>query len=379
MSTAPYFQRLERRFPDLWARLASLATPANAYAAFQKLSDNYSPTLTVSRVQGPLVQSLLAGQANITVEPNLRRSGSIGIQVGDQVPRVWFASHADICSYLTESFGENGYLLTPFCVTRAAPGRRPAVALSEPAGSTPLNIIAAGDMVTAEDGTTFFETDVTDLPLWTRVVYQSEAQWNQETDEATGYIDNHAACASHLLAAQILAPYDVNALFVLNDEEEGPVDKGNQGFSRAMNRLLLRTPQAQLPDLVVVSDTHQQEQLINAGEPTDFGEGAIFSGYSSGTRGGVTPPQLVAFNRALINYLQGKGIRTKTSQAYINRSDDVSAMHFTPNIVFIGAAGTSSHFDNVPVTHAGDMAEVAKVLVVYGLLAQDEEWCAAYL
>ena len=44
-----------------------------------------------------------------------------------------------------------------------------------------------------------------------------------------------------------------------------------------------------------------------------------------------------------------------------------------------GAAGTSSHFDKVPVTHAGDMAEVAKVMVIYALLAQDPDWRAAYL
>ena len=379
MTNSSFWQRLEHNYPDLWQRLETLATPELLFTTFKALSDNYSPTLTVSRVQGPLVKSLLNGVSNVEVDANLRRSGSIGIKVGTGVAPVWFSGHADICSYLTEPYGENGYLLTPFCVTRADPGRRPAVALSEPAGHNPLKIIATGDMVTAEDGATYFDTDVTDLPLWTRVVYQSVAEWNQETGEAHGYIDNHASCAAQIVAAQILAAYDINALFVLNDEEEGPVDKGNQGFSRAMARLFNRTPHAELPDLVVVSDTHQQEQLIAAGEPDDFGAGAIFSGFSSGTRGAVTPPQLVAFNRELIDHLGQNGVKAKESRAYISRSDDISAMLYTPNVVLVGAPGTSSHFNEVPVTHPADMAELAKVLVVYALLAQDEEWCEAYL
>ena len=321
----------------------------------------------------------MARKSDVTVDANLKKSGSISIKVGDEPATVWFSSHADICSYLTEPREAKGYPVTPFCMTRAKPGPRKAVALSNPDGNGPLKIIAEGNMVTEEDGSTYFDTPVLDLPLWTRVVYHSVAAWDRASDEAYGYIDNHASGAAHIVAARLLSHYDVNAQFILNDEEEGPVDKGNQGFSRAMNRLLHRTPAAEMPDLVVVSDAHTQQQFVDSGEETDFGKGAIFGGYASGTRGAVTPPQLVSFNRELIDFLATKNILAKESHSYVSRSDDISAMQFTQNVVLVGAPGTSSHFDETPTVHANDLANLAKTLVVYALVAQDEKWCEHYL
>jgi hypothetical protein len=55
-------QQLDRRYEGIWARLEETITPEAVFEIFQQLSDNYSPTLTVSRVQGPLVERLARGE-----------------------------------------------------------------------------------------------------------------------------------------------------------------------------------------------------------------------------------------------------------------------------------------------------------------------------
>ncbi|MCA9994110.1 MAG: hypothetical protein KDE56_00100 [Anaerolineales bacterium] len=377
MGLKEHFQRLERHYPDVWERMEREITAVSTFNTFKQLSDNYSPTLTVSRVQGPLVESLLAG-TSVKVDRSLRQSGTIGLTIGQEPAPVWFTGHADICSYLTGNWAGNGYPLTPFCMTRADPGARTAVALSSPTQSTPLTKLAHGEMITKDDGSTFFATDNPNLPLWTRVVYHIDAAWNRDTDEMYGYIDNQATCAALILAARVLANYDINVLLLLNDEEEGPVDKGNQGFSRAMLRLLNRTPLHQLPAAVINGDVHQSESRVAEGRDSLFGKGALFTGASSLTRGAVTPPQLLDFARELSTELAAHGILFTENDTYVGRSDDISAMQFTQNVVLLGFAGSSSHFNRTPTMRCSDLVNFAKTVVIYALLAQDASWRAAF-
>jgi len=374
---------LERRYKGLWERLEQMVTAGEYFQLFKQLSDNYSPTLSVSRVQGPLVESLTAqisAEENLVrVTRNLRGSGSIGIVVGEEPAPVWLSGHADICSYLTGSRDGFRYSLTPFCMHRAAPGRRTAVALGTPEGPGPLTHIAEGEMVTDEDGQIFFDTDTRDLPRWTRVVHHLPATWEQESDELHGFIDNQGTCAALLLATKVLSHYKVNVLLLLNDEEEGPVDKGNQGFSRAMGRLLNRTPHGQLPGTVFISDVHQQESRIASSQPTFFGKGALFTGAASGARGAVTPPQLLDFTRELAMELVSYGIQLTENEDYVSRSDDVSALQYTQNVNLIGFPGIYPHFDRTPTARCSDLVHLTKTLVVYALIAQDPEWRGTYL
>ena len=379
MDAKQIIETLDQRYPNIWEKMEEIVTGEAYFEIFKKLSDNYSPTLTVSKVQGPLVESLIGQKDNIAVDPSLRRSGTLGITIGSEPAPVWLSGHADICSYLTGSYDGKGYSLTPFCVTRAEPGRRPAVALGSPSKGQPLKRLAEGEMVTLENGGTVFETSVATLPAWTRVVYEISASWNRDNDEIYGYIDNQGTCAALVLAAQVLSQYPVNVLMLLNDEEEGPVDKGNQGFSRAMLRLLNRTPLDQLPEGIFNSDLHQQELLIDAGQPAQFGDGALFSGMSSGTRGAVVPPQLVDFARDMSGALASRNIRFTENKSYVSRSDDISAMQFTQNVMLFGFAGTSSHFDKTPTIKCADMLDLAKTMIVYALIAQDADWRLAYL
>ena len=377
MGVKEHLQRLERHYPDVWERMEREITAVSTFTLFKQLSDNYSPTLTVSRVQGPLVESLLA-DTSVKVDRSLRQSGTIGLTIGQEPAPVWFTGHADICSYLTGNWAGNGYPLTPFCMTRADAGARTAVALASPTQSTPLTKLAHGQMITREDGSTFFATDNPNLPLWTRVVYDIDAVWNQETDEIYGYIDNQATCAALILAARVLSHYDVNVLLLLNDEEEGPVDKGNQGFSRAMLRLFNRTPLHQLPSAVINGDVHQAESRLDEGRDSLLGQGALFSGASSLTRGAVTPPQLLDFARDLSAELAAHGIQLTENDSYVGRSDDISAMQFTQNVMLLGFAGTSSHFNRTPTSRCADLVNFTKTVVVYALLAQDAAWREAY-
>jgi hypothetical protein len=378
MSAKEIVQYLDQHYVGIWQRLEEEVTTGNYFNLFKQLSDNYSPTLTVSRVQGPLVESLLAN-TNVKVDRSLRKSGTIGLTIGQEPAPIWLSGHADICSYLTSPWDGSHYPLTPFCMPRARPGRRPAVALAPPQHGGPLTRLAEGEMVTTDDGKTFFATPERGLPAWTRVVYHLEATWDQESDEIHGYIDNQATCAALILAARVLSQYDVNALLLLNDEEEGPVDKGNQGFSRAMRRLLHRTPHDQLPEMVIVSDGHMPPSIAPDDDAAIFGHGALYGGLSSGARGAVVPPQLIQFARELAPELATHSIKFSENSNYISRSDDISAMQYTQNVMLIGVAGTSAHFDLTPTMNCTDLVNLTKTLIIYTLIAQDAEWRARYL
>ncbi|MDQ4078714.1 MAG: hypothetical protein M3220_21040, partial [Chloroflexota bacterium] len=355
MAASQLVAGLEQQYEGLWERLDEIATAPAFFALFKLLSDNYSPTLTVSRVQGPLVATLLTGStegnSRVRVEQTLRDSGTIGIRIGEEPAPLWLSAHADICSYLTGTWDGERYPLIPFCMHRARPGRRPAIALDVPRTEGPLERLAEGEMVTDTEGRIFFECERSDLTRWTRVVHHLPATWDRESDEIHGFIDNQAGCAALLLAARVLAHFNVNVLLLLNDEEEGPVGKGNRGFSRAMGRLLNRTQLDLLPKLVVISDAHQQERYLEAGEPTFFGRGALYTGEASGARGAVTPPHLLDFTRELSAALDERGIKMTENSGYVSRSDDVSALHYTQNISLIGFPGAYSHFDRTPVSH----------------------------
>jgi hypothetical protein len=380
--SGPLAQALER-YPRATETIDRLITGEHYFDIFKQLSDNYSPTLTVTRVQGPLVEAIVGrgtgDQQRITVSRSLYRSGSIAVRVGHERPALWLSAHADICGYLTGEWDGGGYPLTPFCMHRASPGRRAAVALAAPDGPGPLARLAPGEMVTQESGEVRFECERSDLPLCTRVVHHQPAEWDRASDRMVGFIDNQAGSAAMLLAAQTLSHFDASALFLLNDEEEGPVDKGGQGFSRAATRLLHRTPRDELPSYVVVTDSHQQETALKRGAPTLFGQGATFTGVASRARGAVTPPQLLAFTRAFADELGSLGVRLVEHAGYVGRSDDISALQFTPNVSLIGFPAAYAHFDKTPFAYVSDLVHLTKSLVLLALVAQDSEWHARYL
>lgn len=375
---------LDAHYQGVFDLLNDLVTPEAVFDVFSTLSDNYTPTLTAHRVQGPAIERLVAqgiGSASpVKVERNLRGSGVIGVTVGEAPPALWLSAHTDICSYLITSRGEDGrYVVTPFCSHGASPGSRTAVALGDPAGEGPLERLVEGVMVTHEDGSITFECGRTDLPPWTRVVHHLPARWDRETGQIFGFFDNQGGSTAILMAARVLSHLKANVFIALCDEEEGPVATGSLSFARASRRLLARTPPEQLPNLVVVTDGHSQEAYVKAGQPARFGHGALFSGMGNGARGSVTPPHYLPFLRALSTGLAGRGIDFVEDLSYVGRSDDISYIHATQNVLRFGFAGIYAHFDKTPYANIDDMVNLVKVFVVFSLIAQDPEWQAAYL
>ena len=384
MSESGYIlDRIPSQYPAIMATLDRMVTGEAYFQIFQQLSDNYSPTLTVSRVQGPLVAQILAqgagNQERITLDRNARNSGSITVKVGAGRPALWLSAHADICSYLTGAWDGSGYPVTPFCSHRATSGARAAMALAAPHGTGPLERLAEGQMISYEDASVRFVCDRDDLPMHTRVVHHLAANWDRQSDHVAGFLDNQAGSAALLLAAQVLSHYDVNVLMLLNDEEEGPVDKGNQGFSRAANRLLHRTPTDELPNYAIVIDGHGQEAQLRSQGATNFGKGASFTGLSSQARGAVTPPQLLDFTRDMQRWAGQHGIAMVEHPGYVGRSDDISLMQFTPNVSIIGYPSAYSHFEQTPQSRMSDLVSMTKVLVLMALAAQDAAWRDAFL
>lgn len=382
------------QYPDLMSRISSIITPHRAFAVFKQIADCYAPSLTVRYTRGPLVEALMSGAQDegragpFVYHRNYLSTGNVGLELGAQSRKpVWAMAHLDIISFLTGEYHGGRYELTPFCSIRNRPGSRDALALVFDAEQGVMRPAATGRLVIeeGEQRALYFETDRRDLLPGTRVVYATDAEWDEASGLVYGCIDNAASCASLLLAAMVLSLYKVEALLILTDEEEGPVTLGNQAFSRGSARLLHRVTPDQLPDLITISDIH--EDIVNLAEGSlnverfhqQAGQGALFGSHAFHAAGGVTPPSLLHFQHALSRYLQGHGIRLRSNTGFISRSDCVSAMMATPHIALLGFPGAFSHFADLPRAHIDDIVDLAKVLVVYILLAQSPAWRNRYL
>lgn len=380
-------------YPNLFERLDNVVTKVRAFNCFKSIADVSGPTLTVSHTRGPIVRQIIESAqqeglctGRLTIETNFKSTGNVALSIGLQPAKpAWAMAHLDNISFLTGAYADGRYSLTPFCDPRQTPGRRPAHALVYDYAQGSVSVAADGFLWYEDDSSGpnghFFETEVADLPLATRVVYQSKAEWDQESGMVTGNIDNAFGCAGLVLAALVLSQWDVQSLFLLTDEEEGVVVPGPAAFSRGANRLLYRMPPSEFPSLITISDHHEEvaELMVGRLDLSRFGEGALFGAFASGTKGGVTPPRLLAHQRAIAEYLNDRSIQLHENSGYISRSDCVTAMMATPNVSLIGYPGAYSHFIDTPRAHIDDLVNLAKTLVVVHLLAQDEEWRAAAL
>ena len=373
---------------DLFERLNEIVTQERAFAYFKAIADVSGPTLTASYTRGPILMEMLKTSreeglcgSKLSIDTNYLSSGNVVLSVGDgpQKP-AWSMAHLDNICFLTGGYQNGCYALTAYCDPRQTAGRRPAHALAYDCAKATMTVIADGWLCYA-DGEHTFETDVTDLPPATRIVYQSSAEWDQEGGIVTGNIDDAYGCTGLVLAAMVLSHWDVQSLFVLTDEEEGVVVPGPPAFSRGASRLLNRLPPSHFPNLITISDHHEEVADLSAGtlDLSRFGQGALFGAFASGTKGGVTPPRLLAHQRAVAQYLADHKIHLNENPGYISRSDCVSAMMATPNVALIGFPGAYSHFIDTPRAHIDDLVNLAKSLVVLHLLAQNPAWRAAAL
>jgi len=181
-------------------------------------------------------------------------------------------------------------------------------------------------------------------------------------------MDNAGGVAALAVAAPVLAEAGVEAMLAFPDEEEGPVGMGNQTMCRGSARIAALLPP---PKLAIIADVQQ-----GGGDPdadtrggvensTRLGAGAVLSEFSSLARGAVTPFDVYGAARRMADVIADFGVRVQESNnAYSSRSDDVSVMMKTPNVLLLGYPGFNRHFDQgLPRAHLDDVTHLAKAVV----------------
>ncbi|MCA1643973.1 MAG: hypothetical protein LC797_00405 [Chloroflexi bacterium] len=143
-----------------------------------------------------------------------------------------------------------------------------------------------------------------------------------------------------------------------------------------------RVPPDQLPQLAIVVDSHEAEDMADGRGPSRLqpGGGACFGEAASRGRGGITQPRLYAFQRTLGAFLETRSVALReNADGYFSRSDCVPLMLATPNVGLLGYLLSHRHFDGQPRAHPADLVHLARSLAVYALVAQSADWRTAHL
>jgi putative aminopeptidase FrvX len=344
------------------------------------ISSVASPSTAASFLRGPILRELLQETKalendNLHFRLNYEKTGNSIILTGTKNIRkkLWYMAHLDTVSYLVKPKQQSRYPLVPFCQHMIQHGKRFAVAYRFIPSNSRYEIVARGSLE-SEDSHPFFRPEGGDLNLkpGDRIVFSTSYQEDPLTGNFTAHIDNAGGVAALLAAAPVLAAAKVEALLAFPDEEEGPPGSGNQMIGRGSTRILNLLP---VPELVVVSDVQQTSSdsppnTPGGGDGAKLGEGAVLSEFSSLTRGAVTPPHLYALAVEFVAALQEIGVKVQVSNnSYTSRSDDVSVMLKTPNVLLLGFAGFNRHFDlGEPTANIYDLVNLAKAIVYFAAL-----------
>jgi hypothetical protein len=365
---------LDARLDALRPLVDERVTRDRVWRAAATLAEIPAPSTAASAFRGEALHALLAdGGSGATLDLDHERSGSAAILVGSnpEAGRLWYFAHLDTISYLIAGREGAGYALVPYCYHLTGEGRRAARAVRFDLVACSYRQIAAGTLVSRGGEAAFVpEADDPGLRPGDRVVPVARCRIADD-GTAIGHFDNAGGVAALVVAAAALAEAGEHATIFLPDEEEGPAGTGNQTIGRGGMRLVASRPP---PDLAVVSD--MQQAAVGPGGPY-LGAGAVLSEYASLGRGSVTPPHLFAAAVEWSRRLRARGVRLQEpAGTYTSRSDDVSAMLRTPNILLMGFPGRDRHFDQAePRAHPDDLVDLAKALVYAAALRP----LAAYL
>jgi hypothetical protein len=361
-------------------RLAALRPAIDAYITTERvaryltaIADTPAPSTTASAMRAPILRELLVedgalANARISLDVNFRNTASTVMLTGNPAidKPLWYFAHLDTISYLVKQFDGERYPLVPFCYHLTSNGRRDARCYRFDLWQQRYFIAAEG-WLESNNGVAFFRPadPAASLQPGDRVVPVTncapapDGHW-------TGHFDNAGGVAALAVAAPILAEAGIDALLAFPDEEEGPAGSGNQIMGRGGSRII---DQLSPPDLAIVADMQQAADPYdasgNSDNTTQLGRGAVLSEFSSLARGAVTPPPLFALARHLGSLLPGLGVKMQESNnAYTSRSDDVSVLLKTPNILLLGFPGLNRHFDAAePKANLSDIVDLSKALV----------------
>jgi putative aminopeptidase FrvX len=367
----------------LFSRLDQEITEAKIYGYLKPLADTYAPSQSVPFTRAKVLKTLLENDnvldhPNVKFDRNYMNTGNAVLLLGqkDRQKKVWLLAHLDIISYLIEPPINGRYPLLPLCYHMMHPGSLPGVAVGYNIDKLDYEVICKGKIQTDIDGKIFFSPyDSTQLLAGNRVCFESKMLWNRKTGELSGSIDDVAGVAALVMATKFLADYNVELMLGLTDEEEGVSGDSNQTICRGGARLLRFFDQ---PELVIATDIHEAEVMIEGNGPTEFkpGDGASFAEKASHNRGEITPPHLYELQRRLANELAFEGIRLRENvNGYISRTEGVNAMLRTPNVALLGFLGKNRHFEQGASTaNIKDLVDLAKATVCYTLLTETPVW-----
>ncbi len=368
-------ENLDRTLAGLQGRVERHITRARVRRYLSALVDMPAPSTFAGPMRVPVLRRLLAEDRAFTTRLHLhgdfRRTGSPVILTGaNEVAKpLWYFAHLDTISYLVQPFDGVRYPLVPFCVHLIRDGARPAQAHRFDLACNALVPIAQGRLESDDGAASFRPVDgAPPLRPGDRVTLSSCYSEDAETGQFNGSMDNAGGVAALALAAPVLAEAGIEAMLAFPDEEEGPVAPGNHMIGRGSSRIVSLLP---APDLAIVADVQQA-----GGDPdadtrggvensARLGAGAVLAEFSSVARGAVTPPDLYAIAHHTAGRLASLGVLVQESNnAYSSRSDDVSVMLKTPNILQLGFPGFNRHHDHgVPRAHLDDVVHLAKALV----------------
>ncbi|MFN8459126.1 MAG: hypothetical protein U0401_31510 [Anaerolineae bacterium] len=383
MTDYPLLTALRQIDAGLFTRLHTEITEERLYTYLQPLADTLAPSQTVKYTRAPVLRQLLQRHGlldrnNVHFETDFQHTGNTALLLGRDARRkqIWLLAHLDIISYLIEPGDEGRYPLTPLCYHLMQPGRRTAVALGYNFKTRSFEVAARGDIVSEADETVFFEPyEPVSLHPGQRVCFYSQLEWERNSGRLWGSLDDAGAVAALVLAATVLADYDLELMLGLTDEEEGIAGYSNQTICRGGARLLRYFDQ---PELVIASDIHEAAPMREGTGPADFkpGQGASFAEKGSRGRGGITPPHLHELQRQLAAELATQQIRLReNSGGYVSRTECVNAMMRTPNVAILGFLGKNRHFDQgITEANIKDLVDLSRAIVCYVLLTQTSLW-----
>lgn len=340
------------------------------------IADMPAPSTAASAMRGPVLRELLEADGvlgkRLTLDTNYSNTGSTVLLTGkasDPKP-LWYFAHLDTISYLAGPSDEERQPLIPFCYHLTDEGRRDALCYRFDLRSFRYVVVADG-FLESEAGKSYFRPANPSFRLASgdRVVPVAPCTAGAD-GHWTGHFDNAGGVAALAVAAPVLSDAGFDAMLAFPDEEEGPHGSGNQVIGRGGSRIIDRLPP---PDLAVIADM-QQAGDGSSPDATDntvrLGKGAVLNEFSSLGRGAVTPPHLFGLARHLVRLIDKRNVKVQEPQnSYTSRSDDVSVMLKTPNILLLGFPGLDRHFDTgLPRANLEDIVDLSKALVYTALL-----------
>ncbi len=351
-------------------------TPERLRRYVTSISSVATPSTAASAIRNPILKKLLREDGAFAggylhFQDNFANTGSTAILTGSNDPgkALWY--------FLVQPQQGSRYPLVPFGHHLIRDGSRRAIAYRFDLSKCDYFVVANGRLE-SENQRPFFEPEnsSTQLKSGDRVVFSATYQEDPISGDLSAHIDNAGAVAALATAAPVLAAARIEALLAFPDEEEGPLGSGNQVIGRGSARIVNLLP---VPDLVIVSDVQQaggEAQADTRGgieNSTRLGNGAVLAEFSSFARGAVTPPHLYALAVSLADSLRDFGVKIQESNnAYTSRSDDVSSLLKTPNVLLLGFPGFNRHFDlGTPRANLHDLVSLSKAFVYFAVLSSE--------